>query len=244
MSLGLFIDTSLRGLQVGIFANVAGSESSGEILWQHVVPDNPGSSGQIGAIVSNGLRDCQKSARDVSHILVASGPGSFTGIKIGLAFVYGFVRGLPRPVVCYGLSSIELIARRLANVAGQPVQLVLPATQAQGFLCSSDGVSAQTRVVALSQSVVENGFAAMPVELIEPWPALSGYLDRSGLSGRLISPEHWRVVLFEAALAEYAALAAQTGMSPDVLPQANFMRYAAPVERQMQNKTSLGEIKI
>lgn len=54
------------------------------------------------------LKNCAKSAADVTHVAVAAGPGSFTGVRIGVAAAKGFAWGAELPV--YGVSTLEAMA--------------------------------------------------------------------------------------------------------------------------------------
>jgi len=54
------------------------------------------------------LKQCGKTAQDVTHIAVAAGPGSFTGVRIGVAAAKGFAWGKELP--CYGVSTLEAMA--------------------------------------------------------------------------------------------------------------------------------------
>ena len=57
------------------------------------------------------LKVCGKSARDVTHLAVAAGPGSFTGVRIGVAAAKGFAWGAELPV--YGVSTLDAMARQV-----------------------------------------------------------------------------------------------------------------------------------
>ena len=57
------------------------------------------------------LTNCGKSADDVTAVAVAAGPGSFTGVRIGVAAAKGFAWGKELP--CYGVSTLEAMARSL-----------------------------------------------------------------------------------------------------------------------------------
>lgn len=62
------------------------------------------------------LRNCQKSVSDVTHVAVAAGPGSFTGVRIGVAAAKGFAWGAELPV--YGVSTLEAMALGLGACDG------------------------------------------------------------------------------------------------------------------------------
>ena len=57
------------------------------------------------------LLSCGKTAQDVEAVAVAAGPGSFTGVRIGVAAAKGFAWGSEIP--CYGVSTLEAMARSL-----------------------------------------------------------------------------------------------------------------------------------
>ncbi len=239
MSHGLFLDTSLRGLQMAL---LTGASSHPEVVWQTTVSDNPGSSGRIGALFKAGLAQAGITTGDLDVILVGSGPGSFTGIKIGLAFVYGLKRALEHPVACYGFSALELISKQLSQVENSPVQVALAATQSQGFLCSGRAHNFRTQVVVAGQSMAEMAIdAKLPVDFLEGWPVFQQNLEKIGVSGRILPIARWRVLLFDAMVAEYAAKIGAGGDGRQ-LPEPNFMRFAAPVEKQMQKSLGSGAV--
>ena len=57
------------------------------------------------------LKQCGKTANDVEAVAVAEGPGSFTGVRIGVAAAKGFAWG--RSLPCYGVSTLEAMAASL-----------------------------------------------------------------------------------------------------------------------------------
>ena len=62
------------------------------------------------------LKSCGKTASDVTAIAVAEGPGSFTGVRIGVAAAKGFAWGGELP--CYGVSTLEAMAETLGIYQG------------------------------------------------------------------------------------------------------------------------------
>ena len=62
------------------------------------------------------LRQCGKTAADVRSVAVAAGPGSFTGVRIGVAAAKGFAWGAEIP--CYGISTLEAMAESLGVFEG------------------------------------------------------------------------------------------------------------------------------
>ena len=62
------------------------------------------------------LKQCGKTAQDVQGVAVAEGPGSFTGVRIGVAAAKGFAWG--REIPCYGVSTLEAMAESLGVYQG------------------------------------------------------------------------------------------------------------------------------
>ena len=62
------------------------------------------------------LKQCGYGPKDVTHVAVAAGPGSFTGVRIGVAAAKGFAWGAELP--CYGVSTLEAMAKNTGVVDG------------------------------------------------------------------------------------------------------------------------------
>ena len=70
-------------------------------------------------LIADTLEGAQLSLPDMDYLAVSSGPGSFTGIRIGVSTVKGmaFTEQLP----CVGVSTLEAIARGLTGYIGDAV---------------------------------------------------------------------------------------------------------------------------
>ena len=62
------------------------------------------------------LKQCGLTPADVQAVAVAAGPGSFTGVRIGVAAAKGFAWGGQLP--CYGISTLEAMAESLGVFQG------------------------------------------------------------------------------------------------------------------------------
>ena len=59
-------------------------------------------------VISSALQSCGKSKSEIKLLVVASGPGSFTGLRVGLSTVKAFAEALHLPIVA--ISVLEVIA--------------------------------------------------------------------------------------------------------------------------------------
>lgn len=71
------------------------------------------------------IKNCGRSVQDVTAVAVAAGPGSFTGVRIGVAAAKGFAWAKELP--CYGVSTLEAMATGLGIWEG----LVVPTMDAR-----------------------------------------------------------------------------------------------------------------
>lgn len=66
----------------------------------------------------------------VGAVAVTTGPGSFTGVRIGISVVKGIVLGLPQPPRIVGLPVLSVTAARFVPLAVEAGALVWPLLQA------------------------------------------------------------------------------------------------------------------
>lgn len=70
----------------------------------------------ILAMAESMMASCGLSPKDIDAVAVAGGPGSFTGVRIGVAAAKGFAWGRELPL--YGVSTLEAMALSLGQHSG------------------------------------------------------------------------------------------------------------------------------
>jgi tRNA threonylcarbamoyl adenosine modification protein YeaZ len=113
------------------------------------------------------LARTQASLDEVSAFAVARGPGSFTGLRVGMTAAAGFARALGRPL--YAATTLELTAR--AGGASPDTWAVLNAHRrevyAQRFAVGADGsVEPRSEPVVLPPAEVFERFEAAPLRVL------------------------------------------------------------------------------
>ena len=105
------------------------------------------------------LKTCGHTPQDVTAVAVAAGPGSFTGVRIGVAAAKGFAWGAEIP--CHGVSTLEAMAQNLGAHQGH-VLPVMDARREQVYnavFYVENGVltrKSEDRTIALAELVEES----------------------------------------------------------------------------------------
>jgi tRNA threonylcarbamoyladenosine biosynthesis protein TsaB len=101
----LGVDTSGKGGSIALVKFEQGSERALE-----VVPLEGGTfSAQLVPQISDALKRHSLTKRDIDGFSVVSGPGSFTGLRVGLAAIKALAEVLQKPIAAVSL--LEVVAR-------------------------------------------------------------------------------------------------------------------------------------
>ena len=114
----LAFETSAKAASVALWDN-------GKLLGESYQNTGLTHSQTLMVMAEDMLKACDLTAKDVEAVAVAAGPGSFTGVRIGVAAAKGFAWGGELP--CYGVSTLEAMARNLGVWQGY----VVPAMDAR-----------------------------------------------------------------------------------------------------------------
>ena len=183
------------------------------------------------------LKVCGKSAADVTHLAAAAGPGSFTGIRIGVSAAKGFAWGAEKPV--YGVSTLESMALGLGVWSGyicccmdarrnQVYNAIFLAEQGKLTRISED------RAIALSDLKNELAHLDGPIWLVGDGAALAHKNLSSELQNLILPPEH-RQHQRASGVALAALAAMDRGESADgAALQPNYLRLSQAERERME----------
>lgn len=127
----------------------------GELLAQNYQHSGLTHSRTLLPMVESMLATCEAKLEDVDVIAVAAGPGSFTGLRIGVATAKGLAWADDKD--CAACSTLESMAWPLAHMEGSVIVCAMDARRKQVynalFLAEGDGLKRLTpdRAISLSE---------------------------------------------------------------------------------------------
>ncbi len=141
------------------------------------------------------LKTCGKTPADVTAVAVASGPGSFTGVRIGVAAAKGFAWGLELP--CVGVSTLEAMAENLGAWEGTVVP-TMDARRSQTYtaIFRAEGGKCKRMIDDCAISFAELGeklnYCKKPIFLVGDGAQLCYNTLNEVVPGLVLPPEHHR----------------------------------------------------
>ena len=141
------------------------------------------------------LKTCGKTPADVTAVAVASGPGSFTGVRIGVAAAKGFAWGSEIP--CVGVSTLEAMAENLGAWDGTVVP-TMDARRSQTYtaIFRAEGGKCKRMIDDCAISFAELGeklnYCKKPIFLVGDGAQLCYNTLNEAVPGVVLPPEHHR----------------------------------------------------
>ena len=163
------------------------------------------------------LKTCGKTPADVTAVAVASGPGSFTGVRIGVAAAKGFAWGSEIP--CVGVSTLEAMAENLGAWDGTVVP-TMDARRSQTYtaIFRAENGKLKRMIDDCAISYAELGeklnYCKKPIFLVGDGAQLCYNTLNEVVPGLVLPPEHHRHQR-AAGVALVAEKVLATGERPD-----------------------------
>ncbi len=162
------------------------------------------------------------SLQEVDVIAVAAGPGSFTGLRIGVAAAKGLA--WPRSLPCAPCSTLESMAWPLAHLAGQVLVCAMDARRSQVynalFLATGQGLERLTPDRAISLEELGRDLQRLPQEKILVGDGAQLCHDHLRETGVGLAPAHlrlqsaWGVARAAREMADRGALVSGADLVP------------------------------
>ncbi len=182
---------------------------------------------------------CGHTPQDIQAVAVAAGPGSFTGVRIGVAAAKGFAWGAEIP--CYGVSTLEAMALNLGVYEGLVVG-VMDARRSQVYTATFRAEKGQLtrvtddRAISLQQLGEELENSDAPVYLVGDGSMLT-YNTLTDTVPQLILPPEHRMHQRAAGVGLAAANMIEQGLPGNGAELApNYLRLSQ-AERERMEKT-------
>lgn len=227
-----------------LLAFESSAKSAGAALWQDgaLLGEYHQNSGQTHSrtllkMAEDLLRNCDLSVRELDAVAAAAGPGSFTGLRIGLAAAKGLAWG--REIPCVGVSTLEAMALSCALADGVLV-CCMDARRQQVYNALfdvTDGVVTRlTEDRAISVGELDEALKKIEkTKILVGDGALLCYNTLQNRSNLLLAPEHLRM---QRASGVALAAAAQLSRGETVPAEAvnlNYLRLSQ-AERERAEK--------
>ena len=191
------------------------------------------------------LKQCGKTAKDVDAVAVAEGPGSFTGVRIGVAAAKGFAWG--REIPCYGVSTLEAMAQSLGIYDGF-ICPVMDARRSQVynalFEADRDEITRirEDRAISLDDLAEDVKKLEKPVFLVGDGSILCYNTLLERVPSLVLQPEH-RMHQRAVGVGIIAARQIRAGISGDAAALTpNYLRLSQAERERMEREQKKKEI--
>ena len=187
------------------------------------------------------LKNCGKTAADVTAVAVAAGPGSFTGVRIGVAAAKGFAWA--RELPCCGESTLESMAENLGIWEGtvccamdarssQVYNAVFTANAGTLTRCCED------RAISLAELGEELKNLPKPIFLVGDGSKLCYNTLSETVPGLVCPPEH-RMHQRAAGVALLARRRLERGEQPDGNSlEPNYLRLSQAERERLEKENN------
>ena len=161
----LALDTALSACQAAV-------TEDDRVLAARTEPMERGHQERLAPLVAETMAAAGLAFDRIDRIAVTVGPGSFTGVRVGLAFAKGLALALDRP--CLGIGTLEALALSIAGggfvaaaIDGRREQIYLQAFADRTAVMAPDALPIGEAAARLAEL-----YAGRPVTLTGPGAAL------------------------------------------------------------------------
>jgi tRNA threonylcarbamoyladenosine biosynthesis protein TsaB len=125
----LGVDTATPWGTVALYEGHA--HEDGEVIFEISFKAGRGGGEYLLSTLGNFIKKAGRNFTDINLIAVGTGPGSYTGIRVGLAAVQGLAEGLQKPV--WGINTLRIIAENGRFASSNYIGAVIDARHSQVY---------------------------------------------------------------------------------------------------------------
>ncbi|WP_141434461.1 tRNA (adenosine(37)-N6)-threonylcarbamoyltransferase complex dimerization subunit type 1 TsaB [Bacillus sp. 03113] len=188
----LAIDTSNHVLGISLL-------DEEKVIGEYITNVKQNHSVRVMPAIENLMKDCQVTPTDLTKIVVAKGPGSYTGVRIGVTIAKTLAWTLQIPLV--GISSLEVLAASAARYFNGYVSPLFDARRGQIYTGLYQYENGQIQTVVKDKLVLSKDWA----EEIKPFKKNVLFIGND-------LPLHHSII--KKALGDYALFAEMTEHNP------------------------------
>lgn len=133
---------------------------------------------EISPVIEDMLKRVALDTSDLEAIAVAIGPGSYTGLRVGLALAKGIALASQIPLI--GVPTLDIVA---FSIEQMPVQLLVAAEAGRTRVCA-----------AVYQWQDKQGWQPRRPAVIDTWENIVGSLEKPTLFAGEITPEAAKLI--------------------------------------------------
>ncbi len=162
--------------------------------------------GRLNALVEEVLAAADMRLKDVDAIAICNGPGSYTGLRIGLATAKGYCYVTDKPLILHSrlkLMLLELAAQGIDNEADRLA--ILPARAGEYYIAAEGAYRASPRHIT-TEELLEHFSNNSSLYIIGGFgPDLGGLASKMIVSHQLLNISVWALGTYESFLINHFA---------------------------------------
>jgi tRNA threonylcarbamoyladenosine biosynthesis protein TsaB len=178
--------------------------------------ERPGHATRLLALVEAAVGDAGLELAEVERIGVGTGPGSFTGLRIGVATARALAQGQDAELV--GISTPHALAAGAIDNPGRTVAAVLDARRGEAFAAAWRGDRELLAAAALGPDALAGELAALPAPVIAVGEGAVRFRSHIEPTGAVVPPDDDPLHRLRAAPLCRLAVAAESVGRDTVLP--------------------------
>lgn len=232
MKLTLILDTSIFGVSLALL-DLDGTNTSP--LWQQSILNQGSSTQNMTMLLEEGLKSLNLDISNLKYLALSTGPGTFTGIKVGISWAHGLFAGL-EDLKLLSLSSLAESTQLLNEDSKdkKPTAVFLRTTKTHGYICYQDETNNFNTQLININAIKENSKFEQILRshfslIINDWELLNEYLNLLSVDFKVISFEDFSALSIRSL--SLKAISSNKNSFLRELVQPNYLRKSTAEEK-------------